>query len=100
MSSRNKNLSWVNKQRKMIKENYGIDSKIIKNGHLKIIFYRNHVTWMWVTGNTPSDINSQKKSLSILRNGLKQYFGVDIDKSDFTLQYTPLTKRKVSPPRN
>jgi len=87
MSTRNKNFSWVNKQRKMIKENYGVESTLIQNGHLKITFYKNNITWLWVTGNTPSDMNSRKKSLSILRNGLRDTFGIDIDKSTFTLQF-------------
>jgi hypothetical protein len=87
MCSTKNNLIWVNQQRKMIKENYGIDSKIIQNGHLKIIFYRGDTQWMWVTSNTPRNVDSRRKSISILRNGLKKNFNEEIDKSVFTIQF-------------
>jgi len=76
MGSGKNNLSWVNKQRKMIKEQYGIESTIKQNGHLKITFYRGNVSFMWVVSNTPSDMNSRKKSLSQLRNCMRDTFGV------------------------
>ena len=87
MSSSKSNLSWVNKQRKMIKEEYGIESTMKQNGHLKITFYRGNESFMWVVSNTPSDMNSRKKSLSQLRNGMRDTFGIDIDKSTFKLQF-------------
>lgn len=97
MGSSKSNLSWVNKQRKMIKYEYGIESNIEINGHIKVTFYKNQFTWMWVTSNTPSSINSRKKSLSQLRNGIREKFGIDIDKSCFTIQLVRYTS--FSPPR-
>lgn len=91
MGSSKSNLSWVDKQRKMIKDEYGIESNIVINGHLKVTFYKNKITWMWVTSNTPSNINSRKKSLSQLRNGMRETFGIDIDKSNFKLQLVGCT---------
>jgi hypothetical protein len=87
MSSSKSNLSWVIRQQKKIKEKYGIESKLLQNGHLKITFYRGTISFMWVVSNTPSDMNSRKKSLSQLRNGMRDTFGIDIDKSTFTLQF-------------
>jgi len=91
MGSSKSNLSWVNKQQKMIKEEYGIESKLVQNGHLKITFYRGNLSFLWVVSSTPSDINSRKKSLSQLRNGMRDTFGIDIDKSTFTLQLVRCT---------
>jgi hypothetical protein len=87
MSSSKSNLSWVIRQQKKIKEEYGIESKLLQNGHLKITFYRGNESFMWVVSNTPSDMNSRKKSLSQLRNGMRDTFGIDIDKSTFKLQF-------------
>jgi hypothetical protein len=97
MSSSKSNLSWVIRQQKKIKEEYGIESKLLQNGHLKITFYRGTISFMWVVSSTPSDINSRKKSLSQLRNGIREKFGIDIDKSCFTLQLVRCTS--FSPPR-
>jgi hypothetical protein len=101
MGSKNRNLDWVNKQRKLIKENFGIESDLIQNGHLKTKFYKDNDSWMWVTGSTPSKTRSRRNSIRDLRKGLRENFNQEVNSNMFSVQFVRCTTtKKVSPPRN
>jgi hypothetical protein len=87
MKKINASISWLKPTLKKCEEEYGLKIEIIQNSHIRVIFENcAGVRWTYFTSSTPSDHRARRNQISILKNGLKEKFGICLEKSDFNLQ--------------
>jgi len=80
--------NWIYKIAKKVSKEYSLKFEIKKSGHYKIKFHdQNGVTCIFNFPSTPSCWRSRRNALSTIKFVLSEKFGVEIDKSKYTLQF-------------